>query len=207
MTTQSITRSLVELKTLDEKITKLTSEGLFMSFKTKSKNSGITEDAFSRTAKQSIDSLNSMIQRRDLIKTLILESNLVARVTIAGREMSVAQAIEFKNTIEYKSRLLEVLKRQRKTVLAEQEAHKVRLQAKIDDNVKIICGKEKPDASVIETVTDGITKSDPIEVFDPLNLEVLIRTMEEDVRDFRANVDYALSESNATTQITIPHPE
>ena len=207
MTTQSITRSLVELKTLDEKITKLTSEGLFMSFKTKSKNSGITEDEFSRTANESFVSLNRMIQKRDLIKNLILESNLVARVTIAGREMSVAAAIEFKNTIEYKSRLLEVLKRQRKTVLAEQETHKVRLQAKIDDNIKIICGKEKPDASVIATVTDGITKSDPIEVFDPLKLEALIRTMEEDVVDFRANVDFALSESNATTQITIPHPE
>lgn len=204
MTTQSITRSLVELKTLDEKITKLTSEGLFMSFKTKSKNSGITEDEFSRTANESFARLEGMIRRRDLIKTLILESNLVARVTVAGREMSVAQAIEFKNTIEYKSRLLEVLKRQRKTVLAEQEAHKVRLQTKIDDNIKIICGKEKPDASVIATVTDGITKSDPIEVFDPLNLEVLIRTMEEDVLNFRANVDFALSESNATTQITIP---
>lgn len=204
MTTQSITRSLVELKTLDEKITKLTSEGLFMSFKTKSKNSGITEDEFSRTANESFARLEGMIRRRDLIKTLILESNLVARVTVAGREMSVAQAIEFKNTIEYKSRLLEVLKRQRKTVLAEQEAHKVRLQTKIDDNIKIICGKEKPDASVIDTVTDGITKSDPIEVFDPLNLEVLIRTMEEDVLNFRANVDFALSESNATTQITIP---
>ena len=117
MTTQSITRSLVELKTLDEKITKLTSEGLFMSFKTKSKNSGITEDEFSRTANESFARLEGMIRRRDLIKTLILESNLVARVTVAGREMSVAQAIEFKNTIEYKSRLLEVLKRQRKTVL------------------------------------------------------------------------------------------
>jgi hypothetical protein len=207
MTTQSITRSLVELKTLDEKITKLTSEGLFMSFKTKSKNSGITEEEFSRTAHESFESLNRMIQKRDLIKNLILQSNLVARVTIGGREMSVAAAIEFKNTIEYKSRLLEVLKRQRKTVLAEQEAHKVRLQAKIDDNVKIICGKEKPDAGVIATVTDGITKSDPIEVFDPLKLEALIRTMEEDVVDFRANVDFALSESNATTQITIPHPE
>ena len=204
MTTQSITRSLVELKTLDEKITKLTSEGLFMSFKTKSKNSGITEDEFRRTADESFARLEGMIRRRDLIKTLILESNLVARVTVAGREMSVAQAIEFKNTIEYKSRLLEVLKRQRKTVLAEQEAHKVRLQTKIDDNIKIICGKEKPDASVIATVTDGVTKSDPIEVFDPLNLEVLIRTMEEDVLNFRANVDFALSESNATTQITIP---
>jgi len=203
-TTQSITRSLVELKTLDEKITKLTSGGLFMSFKTKSKNSGITEDEFSRTARDNFDNLIRMIQKRDLIKNLILQSNLVARVTIGGKEMSVAAAIEFKNTIEYKSRLLEVLNRQRKTVLAEQEAHKVRLQAKIDDNVKIICGKEKPDAGVIATVTDGITKSDPIEVFDPLKLEALIRTMDEEITDFRANVDFALSESNATTQITIP---
>ena len=203
-TTQSITRSLVELKTLDEKITKLTSEGLFMSFKTKSKNSGITEDEFSRTARDDFDNLIRMIQKRDLIKNLILQSNLVATVTIGGREMSVAAAIEFKNTIEYKSRLLEVLNRQRQTVLAEQEAHKVRLQAKIDDNVKIICGKEKPDAGVIATVTDGITKSDPIEVFDPLKLEALIRTLDEEITDFRANVDFALSESNATTQITIP---
>ena len=204
MTTQSITRSLVELKTLDERISRLTSEGLFMSFKTKSKNSGFTEDEFSRTAKESFKSLDDMITKRDLIKNLILESNLVARVTVGGREMSVAAAIEFKNTIEYKSRLLEVLKRQRKTVLAEQEAHKIRLQAKIDDNVKIICGKEKPDAGVIATVTEGITKSDPIEVFDPLKLEELILFMEDQVLDFRANVDFALSESNATTKITIP---
>ena len=204
MTTQSITRSLVELKTLDERITRFTSEGLFMSFKTKSKNSGFTEDEFSRTANESFEELDKMIKKRDLIKNLILESNLVARVTIGDREMSVAAAIEFKNTIEYKSRLLEVLKRQRKTVLSELEAHKVRVQAKIDDNIKIICGKEKPDAGVIATVTDGITKSDPIEVFDPLDLERLIREMERQVLDFRGNVDFALSESNATTKITIP---
>jgi hypothetical protein len=204
MTTQSITRSLVELKTLDERINKFTSEGVFMSFKTKSKNSGLAEEDFKRSAEQSFEAVERMIRRRDLIKNLILESNLVARVNIDGRDMSVAAAIEFKTTIEYKSRLLEVLKKQRKTVVAEQEAHKVRLQAKIDENVKIICGKEKPDATVIATVTEGITKSDPIEVFDPLNLDQLIRSLEDEVQTFRANVDFALSESNATTKITIP---
>jgi hypothetical protein len=204
MTTQSITRSLVELKTLDERINRLTSEGLFMSFKTKSRNSGITEVDFRRAAEESFEMLNSLIRRRDLIKNLILESNLTARVTIDGREMTVAAAIEFKNTIEYKARLLDVLKRQRRAVIAEEEAHKVRLQAKIDDNIKIICGKEKPDATVIATVTEGITKSDPIEVFDPLNLEQTIKALEDEVQNFRANVDFALSESNAITKITIP---
>jgi len=204
MTTQSITRSLVELKTLDERINRLTSEGLFMSFKTKSRNSGITEVDFRRAAEESFEMLNSLIRRRDLIKNLILESNLTARVTIDGREMTVAAAIEFKNTIEYKARLLDVLKRQRRAVIAEEESHKVRLQAKIDDNIKIICGKEKPDATVIATVTEGITKSDPIEVFDPLNLEQTIKALEDEVQNFRANVDFALSESNAITKITIP---
>lgn len=204
MTTQSITRSLVELKTLDERINRLTSEGLFMSFKTKSRNSGMTEVDFRRAAEESFEMLNSLIRRRDLIKNLILESNLAARVTIDGREMTVAAAIEFKNTIEYKARLLDVLKRQRRTVISEEEAHKVRLQAKIDDNIKIICGKEKPDATVIATVTEGITKSDPIEVFDPLNLEQTIKALEDEVQNFRANVDFALSESNAITKITIP---
>ena len=204
MTTQSITRSLVELKTLDERINRLTSEGLFMSFKTKSRNSGMTEVDFRRAAEESFEMLNSLIRRRDLIKNLILESNLTARVTIDGREMTVAAAIEFKNTIEYKARLLDVLKRQRRAVISEEEAHKVRLQAKIDDNIKIICGKEKPDATVIATVTEGITKSDPIEVFDPLNLEQTIKALEDEVQNFRANVDFALSESNAITKITIP---
>jgi len=194
----------VELKTLDERINRLTSEGLFMSFKTKSRNSGMTEVDFRRAAEESFEMLNSLIRRRDLIKNLILESNLTARVTIDGREMTVAAAIEFKNTIEYKARLLDVLKRQRRTVISEEEAHKVRLQAKIDDNIKIICGKEKPDATVIATVTEGITKSDPIEVFDPLNLEQTIKALEDEVQNFRANVDFALSESNAITKITIP---
>ena len=175
-----------------------------MSFKTKSRNSGMTEVDFRRAAEESFEMLNSLIRRRDLIKNLILESNLTARVTIDGREMTVAAAIEFKNTIEYKARLLDVLKRQRRAVISEEEAHKVRLQAKIDENIKIICGKEKPDATVIATVTEGITKSDPIEVFDPLNLEQTIKALEDEVQNFRANVDFALSESNAITKITIP---
>jgi hypothetical protein len=204
MSTQSITRSLVELKTIDSRINKVIANGVFTACKTKAKNSGISEEDFRRNAEADFQSVNALISRRDSIKNLIQESNMRTMVTIDKRAMTVAAAIEFKNTIEYKSRLLDVLKRQRQAVVIEQEAHKVRLQTKIDDNVKVICGKEKPDASVIATVTDGISKSDPIEVFDPLRLEQLIKVLEEDVENFRDNVDFALSESNAVTTITIP---
>ena len=70
--------------------------------------------------------------------------------------------------------------------------------------MKIICGKDgKPDAAMIKTVTDGIMAGDPIDVYDPLNLDKVIKQMETEIEDFRANVDFVLSESNATTLIEV----
>lgn len=118
--------------------------------------------------------------------------------------MTVAQAIEYKKIIEYKRYLLDTLKRQKQTVVIESESHKQRVQMKIDDNIRIICGKDtKPDANTIQTISDGISKGDPIEIFDPLNLEQVIKNLEMEIEEFTANVDYALSESNALTTITI----
>jgi len=118
--------------------------------------------------------------------------------------MTVSQAIEFKKTIQYKKNLLEVLKRQRQLITIDFESHKQRVQNKIDENIKIIYGKDsKPDESVIKSVSEGITKGDPVEIYDPLNLDKIIREMETSIEDFTANIDYILSESNALTIITI----
>ena len=51
------------------------------------------------------------------------------------------------------------------------------------------------------SVSDGIAKGDPIDIFDPLGLDDVIRELETMIEDFNANVDYVLSESNALTKI------
>jgi hypothetical protein len=102
----------------------------------------------------------------------------------------------------YKTNLLDSLKKQRQQVTIDSEAHRIKVQQKIDDNVRIICGKDsKPDAQVIQTVSDGIAKGDPIDIFDPLGLDDVIKALETSIEDFNANVDYVLSESNALTKI------
>ena len=74
----------------------------------------------------------------------------------------------------------------------------------IDDNVRIICGKDgKPDANMITSISEGIAKGDPINIYDPLNVDQVIKNLEREIEDFRDNVDFALSESNAVTQITV----
>ena len=187
---QSITRSLVELKTLDGRIRRILDSGVFMTYKTKYKNTRYTEEDFKQTATSDFQSANDLMSRRDKIKNAIVLSNATTLVEIAGTKMTVSQAIEFKNTIAYKTEMLALLKKQRQMVVVEVDAHRQRVQTKVDDNVKIICGKDgKPDAS--------------IDVYDPLNLDKVIKQMETEIEDFRANVDFVLSESNATTLIEV----
>ena len=204
MTTLSITRALVELKTLDSRITKAITTNTFILCKTKNRNYQVLEDEFKKNTLGEFQSINDLVSRRAQIKNAIVKSNAKTEVEVAGLKMTVSEAIEYKQVIRYKQELLDILKRQRQMVTIDSEAHRQRVQAKIDDNIKIICGKDtKADVQTIQSVTDGIMKGDPVEVYDPLNLDKVIKELEVSVDEFSANVDYVLSESNALTTITV----
>jgi hypothetical protein len=206
----SIARALVELKTLDARITKtfhetdaLHQEYKYILCKTKNRNSNVQESEFKKAATANYQSVCDLILRRNAIKNAILKSNANTVVEIANKKMTVSEAIEFKNTIQYKTRLLDQLKSQWMQSLTDLENHRTKVQQKIDTNVQIICGKEKQDAAAIQSISDAITKGDPIDVYDPLGIRDLIVEMTTEIEDFTANVDFVLSESNAITTITV----
>lgn len=202
--TISIARALVELKTLDNRIGKSINSTTWVAYKTKNTNYSMLEEEFKKKTQAEHQSLNDLIKRRNAIKNAIVLSNASTNVQVGGQTMTVAQAIEYKHTIHYKRNLLDVFKHQRQRVIVDSEAHRQRVQSKIDDNIRIICGKDtKPDANTIQTISEGITKGDPIEVFDPLGLEEAIKKLENEIEEFSANVDYVLTESNALTNITV----
>ncbi len=204
MSTLSVARALVELKTLDSRINKLISEIQFTICKTKNKNTQYSEDDFKKKVESEYQSLNDLIKRREVVKNAIVISNSKTEVEIAGKKMTVSQAIEFKNTIKYKEQILYNMKKQRQMVIVENESHRQRVQNKIDENIKIVCGKDtKPDALTIQTITESISKSDPIDMYDPMGLENVIKELEKSIEDFTANVDFVLSESNALTLIVV----
>lgn len=204
MSTISIARALVELKTLDSRINKIIDSTQWILYKTKGKNPNILEDEYKKSTQSEFQSLNDLIMRRDKLKNAIMKSNSVTEVEVGGNKMTVSQAIEYKKTIQYKQTLLQRLKYQRQLVTVDVENHKQKVQSKIDENIKVICGKDtKPDENVIKSVSEGITKGDPIEIFDPLGLDKVIKDLETAIEDFKANVDYVLSESNALTVITV----
>lgn len=205
MTTKiSITRALSELKLLDSRISKATSEIKFAVCVTKNTNYNINKNEFTSQTVAKLQSLNDLISRRERLKAAIMKSNATTMVKIGTKEMTVVEAIEMKKTIKYKESMLDVLKRQRLQVTKEFEAHKAKVKQAIDANITQICSRDvKPDPSTIQDLTDMMWKNDPVEIYDPIGLDKTIELLTTEIEDFNSNVDFALSESNSLTQIEV----
>lgn len=200
----SITRALSELKLLDSRISKATSEIKFAVCVTKNTNYNINKNEFTSQTVAKLQSLNDLISRRERLKAAIMKSNATTMVKIGTKEMTVVESIEMKKTIKYKESMIDVLKKQRLQVTKEFESHKAKVKQAIDSNITQICSRDvKPDPSTIQDLTDMMWKNDPVEIYDPIGLDKTIELLTTEIEDFNSNVDFALSESNSLTQIEV----
>lgn len=113
MAKYSIHRALAELKLLDKRITKTINNLKVVTYKKGNKlECNIAEEEFKAVVEADMQSVKDLITRRKEIKEKIVKSNAETLVTIAGKEMTVAAAIERKESIKYEKRLAEELKNQ-----------------------------------------------------------------------------------------------
>jgi hypothetical protein len=204
MTEINIARALVELKTIEDRIQKAIEKGEFITYKTKVRNFLLPEAMFKTSAAASLQSIDALIERKIKLEEAIAISNATTQVTVAGMTMSVSKAIHYKKVVQYSNKLLDRMKQQKQTVVTESEAHRQRVQQKIESNIQTICGREaKPDQATIQGISESIAKSDPIDVFDPLGIEKVIDDREAFNTEFKDNVDLVLTESNCVTKIKV----
>jgi hypothetical protein len=204
----SITEALNELKLYDAKINKAISSGKFVGAAKKSTNLiGVqTKETFNDNAKSGYQSVIDLISNRNKLKSAIVKSNARTEVNINGKVMTVAEAIERKNSIQFEINLLNTLKIQytsaSSTVLSENK----KVDQQIDKLLETFTGKDtdkkitKEDQSAI---TDPYREKNEFELVDPLGLYDKMLTLEADIDGFNSNVNTALVLSNATTFIEI----
>lgn len=104
----SITEALNELKLYDSKITKaITNVTLCGATKKSSDKVGVVKkEDFEDRAKASYQSVTDLIANRNTLKSAVVKSNTVTEVTVTDKIMTVTEAIERKNSIEYDETLL-----------------------------------------------------------------------------------------------------
>lgn len=204
--TMSIHRGLTELKLLDSRIAKATNAVCLTLAKRKSEKDvkGKTIEEVVSEMQASHDKVVSLIAYRNAIKSAIVASNAITVVEVGGVKMTVAEAIDRKEAINYDKGLLQKLRQQTGRQEAVYNDEKLNFPAKLERYlVEILGSREKASKEDIELHTKTFTERNEYELVDPLNYTKVISDLETSIEDFESEVDAILSESNAITQITV----
>lgn len=204
----SITEALNELKLYDSKITKAITNATFCGAAKKSsdKVGVVKKDDFVERAKASYQSATDLISNRNTLKSAIIRSNAITGVEIDGVPMTVAEAIERKNSIEYDETLLNEMKRQYANATTTVDKENKKVDNKVDELLTTLIGKDsdkKLSKEDQEAVENPYREKNEFKFVDPLELYEKIQALEANIDGFKSNVDTVLVLSNATTFIEV----
>ncbi len=202
----SITRGLSELNSLSERIEKtIVTSKMFVIRKGSNSPVGFKSVVdFESKAKASAAKFNDLRRRYREIKRKIILSNAEVKIEIAKEEMTVAEAIEYKDSISFEKRYLESLKRNFSLKNIELEQRDMDVEERLDRLVEANFGKEgKVNKDAYEAIAAPFMKQNKWSAIDPISIQNVIENLSEKIMNFELEVDFVLSESNAKTEITI----
>lgn len=203
----TIHRALAELKLIDSKIekhiTEITPVGLYQ--KDKKVNNLATQEEFKADAQSKYDSTTALIDRKLAIKSAIVKANGSTNVTIGGKTMTIADAINFKATIAFKKKLIVRLKSAYNSAVANMNKNNDIVEQNVQKLLEFTFGKEgtKADAKDVDAVRKPYIESNEFHLADPLSIMKKVEALEKEVSDFEVEVDATLSEINAVTFIEV----
>lgn len=207
----SITRALTEIKHLSDIINRSTNQAFVGIAKGKdskkvSVDSPTTSVADVETRlKGNLQSVLDLITRRDTLKRAVVLSNARTVVTINGKTMTVAEAIEQKASIAFKQNLLQSMRNQFVASRNKVDAANQKLLAEIDVAVQAAYANEKGkvDEEQYKAVATPRLNQSELSLIDPNKIEEKIAALETELNGFITEVDFVLSESNARTEIEV----
>jgi phosphotransferase system IIB component len=201
----TIHRGLAELKTLDSRIRTAVSSATYCVANKKSnkKVNGLDISLVPGKIQSDYDTAVALIKRRNDIKAAIVRSNAQTVVTIGTETMTVAQAIERKNSINYDQTLLSYMKSNYNSILGRVNKENEDLPKKFETYLQAFGGKENMKAEEVEEHRKLWMAGNEWDFIDPLKLEARIKDLETKISTFLMEVDAVLSESNAINFIEI----
>jgi hypothetical protein len=199
----SVTQALPELKLLEKRIDKVT-RTIEEWCKVSHNGAPVDKEKHKKEAESQLQSFNDLVKRRDAIKRSIILSNAMTKVKIGSWEGTVAEAIEYKSSIRIKRGFLENMKECLQARRSEYESMKAQVDGRLERLLQSELGKDvKTNPETITALTNSFRENNKVELVDPLDLAAKVATLEEELDAFETNVDWVLSQANATTMIDV----
>lgn len=198
---------LSELKTLDKRIEKGISELDLISIMRGSKivNSPITEDEFKIKSISSLQSVEDLIKRKFNLRSALLNANCSIKLSIAGNEYTIYQAIEMKEIMNLKKKELNKLSDLSRNANILYQRIVDRNDKDLEQQIQFFCQSAKDDAKpdIVKQLTEQMNQLNGVTLLDPTNISDKIKSLEEEIDNFTMEVDAALSEINSITSIEV----
>ena len=212
MNTEKMTvhKALSELKIIDDRIEKAIDNTVFVEAVKNGtdKINGVGIEDFKNGMKSGMQKVNDLINRRNAMKRAVVLSNATTKVTIGGKEYTVAEAIEMKNHgMDGKKALLRELTTQNNLALGRYNLHSGEsLEHLVNEYVQNILrsqgdSADKADPKQIQALRDSFIEANKFDMIDPLHIADKIEELNNEIVEFEVDVDSCLSVSNAVTVI------
>lgn len=207
----TVHKGLAELKTIDGRINKAISEGVYVIANKHSneKIKGKSISDFKEAMKSSYQKATDLINRRNALKRAIVLSNANTKVTVGGVEYTVAEAIEMKNHgMEFKATLMRTMAYQNDSAQTEINRNSGDAIEKRAEQYVLSVIQAQPkdskmtvDSDAMKALRKTYIENNTYDLIDPLNVADLIEKFTEEINEFNTEIDAALSVSNALTVI------
>ena len=213
MTREQMTvhKALAELKTMDDRISKAIRECVYvLSVKhSAEKINGMPVAEFKSKMKSGYQKVNDLIARRDAMKRAVVLSNATTKIKVGNAEYTVAEAIEMKNHgVEFKKSLLHNMSYAYTNAQNEFNRNSGEaLEKRAEQYVLSVIQAQPKDAKMavdsdaMKSVRQTYIDNNSYDMLDPLGVAQVMETLDAEINEFEAEVDAALSCSNALTVI------
>lgn len=207
----NIHKALCELKILDDRIHTAINTNNFVVAVNKTANQidGVPIEQYANNIKAANQKIQDLIARRSAIKRAVVLSNATTEITVAGRTMTVAEAIDERNNgIALRKSYLTALAANYHSAHCELERNSgENLQNKCEAYIQSLFGVSdnavNPDA--VAALKQDYMRTHEYMLVDPIGVLYTVSAQQEYCDNFFAEVDSALSTSNALTIINIKY--
>lgn len=202
----TVHKALAELKTLDDRINSEITGSVFVrgNRHNNMKIFGKTIPDFMADTESSYQSVKALINRRNAMKRAVVLSNAITKVNIGGVEYTVAEAIEMnnhgmENLVDFRNCLREQYSSVKRMVESENGDKLVKA---CENYIQATFGtKEKINNPDIEMAQKVYMTNNTYDIVTGFDIEKVIKELTDRIDAFKAEVDSALSVSNALTVI------
>jgi hypothetical protein len=210
MTVITVTEALAELTLLQKRIESaraaLENNTLIVIVEVGKVPTGFkSREEYEVNAKALVQRVQALLDRRRAIKRAIVVSNASTRVTVAAEEMTVAEAIEMKNFIDYYEAILDTMQSAYAQTRSQYEKAQAKIKERLDKLALEVLGKnEAVNSDQYQSLVDSFMAREGVELLDPTNISKEIERRMIFIEEFKSTCDRVLSISNATTTVEIP---